>query len=206
MSLYQKRFTKFLSEQDDENLDAEMTDQEAMASTLDPETSPEDFDVDVPASGQGAIGAQSKQMFDELNGWIEEFCGVKPENDAKAFVELSNELVESYYYVRENNSFYETKSGKFVSQDKMNAWWKHTTGKENMSNLLLKSPQFKKVVTYLTHAGMKPGIVQINFGDIPGVDPGEYLNVYTPSTIVAEKGDVSKLNEYYEWFLGKDNW
>ena len=147
-----------------------------------------------------------KYYLNGLNGWIEEFCGVKPENDAKAFVELSNELVESYYYVRENNSFYETKSGKFVSQDKMNAWWKHTTGKENMSNLLLKSPKFKKVVTYLTHAGMKPGIVQINFGDIPGVDPGEYLNVYTPSTIVAKKGDVSKLNEYYEWFLGKDNW
>jgi len=72
MSLYQKRFIKFLSEQDDENLDAEMTDQEAMASTLDPETSLEDFDVQAPASGQGAIGAQSKQMFDELNGWIEE--------------------------------------------------------------------------------------------------------------------------------------
>ena len=70
MSLYQKRFKKFLSEQDEQ--DIEMTDQEAMASTLDPETSPDDFDVDAPASGQGAIGAQSKQMFDELNGWIQE--------------------------------------------------------------------------------------------------------------------------------------
>jgi len=70
MSLYQKRFKKFLSEQDEQ--DIEMTDQEAMASTLDPETSPEDFDVQAPASGQGAIGAQSKQMFDELNGWIQE--------------------------------------------------------------------------------------------------------------------------------------
>ena len=70
MSLYQKRFKKFLSEQDEQ--DIEMTDQEAMASTLDPETSPDDFDVDAPASGQGAIGAQSKQMFDELSGWIQE--------------------------------------------------------------------------------------------------------------------------------------
>ena len=70
MSLYQKRFKKFLSEQDEQ--DIEMTDQEAMASTLDPETSPEDFDVQAPVSSQGAIGAQSKQMFDELNGWIEE--------------------------------------------------------------------------------------------------------------------------------------
>jgi len=38
MTLYQKRFKKFLSEQDDEN--TELTDQEAMASTLEPETSP----------------------------------------------------------------------------------------------------------------------------------------------------------------------
>jgi len=68
MSLYQKRFKKFLSEQDDEN--TELTDQEAMASTLDPETSPEDFDVDVPASGEDPINTQSKQMFEELNGWI----------------------------------------------------------------------------------------------------------------------------------------
>ena len=69
MSLYQKRFSKFLREQDDENI--EMTDQEAMASTLDPDTAPEDFDVDAPASGEGAIGAQSRQMFDELNSWIQ---------------------------------------------------------------------------------------------------------------------------------------
>jgi len=70
MSLYQNRFKKFLSEQDDENV--ELTDQEAMASTLDAETAPEDFDVDAPAGGEGAIGAQSKQMFEELNGWIQE--------------------------------------------------------------------------------------------------------------------------------------
>lgn len=69
MSLYQKRFSKLIREQDDENV--EITDQEAMASTLDADTAPEDFDVDAPASG-GAISAQSKQMFEELNGWIQE--------------------------------------------------------------------------------------------------------------------------------------
>lgn len=70
MSLYQNRFKKFLSEQDDENV--ELTDQEALASTLDDGTSPEDFDVDAPANGQGAISTQSRQMYDELNGWIDE--------------------------------------------------------------------------------------------------------------------------------------
>jgi len=70
MTLYQKRFKKFLSEQDDEN--TELTDQEAMASTLDPETSPEDFDVDVPADSESAISSQSRQMYEELSGWIDE--------------------------------------------------------------------------------------------------------------------------------------
>jgi len=70
MSLYQKRFKKFLSEQDDEN--TELTDEEAMASTLEPETSPEDFDVDVPAGGESAISSQSRQMYEELSGWINE--------------------------------------------------------------------------------------------------------------------------------------
>ena len=69
MSLYQKRFKKFLSEQDDEN--TELTDQEAMASTLDPETSPEEFDVEAPA-GDSPINTQSKEMFEELNSWIQE--------------------------------------------------------------------------------------------------------------------------------------
>ena len=69
MSLYQKRFKKFLSEQDDEN--PELTDQEAMASTLDPETSPEEFDVEAPA-GDSPINTQSKEMFEELNSWIQE--------------------------------------------------------------------------------------------------------------------------------------
>jgi hypothetical protein len=69
MSLYQKRFKKFLSEQDDEN--TELTDQEAMASTLEPETSPEDFDVDAPA-GDDPVSTQSKQMFEELSSWINE--------------------------------------------------------------------------------------------------------------------------------------
>jgi len=69
MSLYQKRFKKFLSEQDDEN--TELTDQEAMASTLEPETSPEDFDVDAPAGGEDPVSSQSRQMFEELSSWID---------------------------------------------------------------------------------------------------------------------------------------
>ena len=67
MSLYKKRFSKFLREQEDEN--PELTDQEAMATTLDPETSVDDFDVDAP--NDSPISSQSKEMFEELNSWIQ---------------------------------------------------------------------------------------------------------------------------------------
>ena len=42
-----------------------------MASTLDPETSPEEFDVEAP-EGDSPISSQSKAMFEELNSWITE--------------------------------------------------------------------------------------------------------------------------------------
>ena len=55
MSLYVKKFSKFLNEQDEE-LDSEITDTEAMDTTLDDGTDAGDFDVEVPdapvANGQ----------------------------------------------------------------------------------------------------------------------------------------------------------
>ncbi len=69
MSLYSKKFIKFLNEQDDEQLD----DVEAMQSTLDPETDVEDFDIDVPETSDGSpVGSQQRQMFDDLSQWIQE--------------------------------------------------------------------------------------------------------------------------------------
>ena len=69
MSLYSKKFIKFLNEQDDEQLD----DVEAMQSTLEPETDVKDFDIDVPETSDGSpVGSQQRQMFDELSQWIQE--------------------------------------------------------------------------------------------------------------------------------------
>jgi len=69
MSLYSKKFIKFLNEQDDEQLD----DVEAMQSTLEPETDVKDFDIDVPETSDGSpVGSQQRQMFDDLSQWIQE--------------------------------------------------------------------------------------------------------------------------------------
>lgn len=68
MSLYVKKFSKFLNEQDEE-LDSEITDTEAMDTTLDDGTDTGDFDVEVP---DAPVANGQKEMYDELNSWIQE--------------------------------------------------------------------------------------------------------------------------------------
>ena len=75
MSNYVNRFKRVLVEKDEE-----MTDQQAMASTLDKGTNPEDLNVrDIPEPGaqmQQSLSGIQKQMYDELKGWtikIDEF-------------------------------------------------------------------------------------------------------------------------------------
>ena len=68
MSLYVKKFSKFLNEQDEE-LDSEITDTEAMDTTLDDGTDAGDFDVEVP---DAPVANGQKEMYDELNSWIQE--------------------------------------------------------------------------------------------------------------------------------------
>lgn len=68
---YSKRFYKVIKEQD-EDLDTEITDSEAMDSELSDITS-DDLGADVPEDigTETAISSQQKQMYDELNGWIQ---------------------------------------------------------------------------------------------------------------------------------------
>ena len=68
MSLYVKKFSKFLNEQDEE-LDSEITDTEAMDTTLDDGTDAGDFDVEVP---DAPVANGQKEMYDQLNSWIQE--------------------------------------------------------------------------------------------------------------------------------------
>lgn len=65
MTLYTKRFSKLIKEQDDE-----ITDAEALETTLDDGTEAEDFDVDAPQDT--SITGTQKEMYDELYNWIQE--------------------------------------------------------------------------------------------------------------------------------------
>jgi hypothetical protein len=86
MSKYVNRFKRILVEKDEE-----MTDQQAMAATLDKGTNPTDLDVpDVPPAGaqaQPTLTGVQKQMYDELKGWtmkIDEFTKFLNSTDASS--------------------------------------------------------------------------------------------------------------------------
>ena len=66
--MYENRFKKFLTEQDEALTD----DQVAMQQTLDKDTDISDFDANVPDIPDGAptMSAVQKKMYDELKQWV----------------------------------------------------------------------------------------------------------------------------------------
>jgi hypothetical protein len=115
-------------------------------------------------------------------------------------------LTDNYVYVRDMGDFFEKNTYKFVDKTRVNDWYAHTTGKEGMASLLLKSDELIKVHSYMTHAGLAPGVVTIKPGQIIGIEPGKYLNNYRPSNVVAAAGDVTEIIDYYRWFIGPEEW
>jgi len=91
----------------------------------------------------------------------------------------------------------------------MNDTWAHYTKGKNilpMSKQLLESENIKKVKSYLCHAGLKPGVIEIKPREVPGIEPGLYLNTYRSVNIESIKGDTKGINEYYAWLIGEENW
>ena len=156
----------------------------------------------------------SKPEYDKkyfLNGmptWVESICSAKPYLDAKAFNAVSKELVEQYIYVRSRGSLFEKETVTFVEKENFNDYWatysKHH--KKTMSKLLFEDERMVKVKHYLTHAGKPEGVIEIEEGEVKGLDGGTYLNVYKPSDIVAKKGNIKRIDEYFNFAFGEENW
>ena len=118
-------------------------------------------------------------------------------------------LIDNYVYVRDRLEFFEKDTYEFVSSRKMIEWYMHVD--KNMSKRLLENKDLKKVHSYLTHAGLPPGIIEIKPKQIPGVKPGVYLNNYKGSSIepiepttVADMKAVQDILDYYRWSI--PNW
>ena len=146
-------------------------------------------------------------------GWIQSTCGVKPFLDAKGFVAIANAILDNHIYVQSRCDFFENDTNEFKSKEQINDWWKHTKPKgqngktQPMSAVLLEHNDLTKVRSYLTHAGLKPGVVTITRGMIKGTTEGDYLNIYNDPGIEPNKDTPYKrFDEYYSWLLGPDNW
>ena len=119
------------------------------------------------------------------------------------------DLIDNYVYVRDRTDFFEINTYKFATQKQIIDWYAHVD--RNMSNRLLENKDLKKVHSYLTHAGLPPGVIEIKPKQIPGVPPGVYLNNFKGSNIepvepVSEKDKnaVKEIIDYYRWLI--PNW
>ena len=149
-----------------------------------------------------------KYFLNGMPGWVQSICGAKPYLDAKSFSAVSTELVDQYLYVRIRDDMFELDTMTFVDMTAFDHMWAHYSKKfkKPMSKLLLEDERMKKVIRYFTHAGKPEGIVEIAEGEVKGLDGGTYLNIYKPSDIVASKGDITRIDEYFNFAFGEENW
>ena len=144
-----------------------------------------------------------------LNGipkWCEEMCGVRPyieDNFAEEVV--VEQLVKDFVYCNQNRDFYEITKDIFRDKDQMNEWWLHLTKGKPITNILLRNSGLKRVWSVLVHPGFTPGVITIGPNEIRGIKPGQYLNYYKPSSVVAKAGDHSKFVEYYQWLFQSED-
>ena len=149
-----------------------------------------------------------KYFLNGLPTWVESICNAKPCLDAKSFSAVATELVDQYIYVRNRGALYEKSTLTFVDKENFNDYWATYSKKEkkSMSKILFEDERMVKVKQYFCHAGKEPGVIHIEEGEVKGLDGGTYLNIYKPSDIISKKGDVSRLDEYFNFALGEDNW
>ena len=138
---------------------------------------------------------------DELWEEIEEdFQKREAENKAK-------ELEDSFCYVMANDMFYSDKDNEFYLSTQINNFYKDQMKKQSLSDMLLKSPTFKKAHTFITSSKYPPGLITVKGpGEIPLIKSGKVLNIYVPNYITAKKGDVKFIIDFYKRILGPEKW
>ena len=136
--------------------------------------------------------------------WITEICGVNPNLDAKGFSAITTSVIDNHFYVQSRTDFFEIDTNEFKTKEQIRDWWRHEV--KDMVTELLKNSALQKLRGYLTHAGLKPGMVTLGPGEVKGLKAGDYLNVYDDPGIEAVEGDVARFNFYMAWLLGEDNW
>ena len=141
--------------------------------------------------------------------YVKAHCGILPYINEKVLFAVSQEITDQNVYVIKRVDFWNFKENDWFTKEQMNDTWAHYTKGKNilpMSRQLLESENIKKVKSYLCHAGLKPGVIEIKPREVPGIEPGLYLNTYRSVNIESIKGDTKGINEYYAWLIGEENW
>ena len=163
-----------------------------------------------------ALQNATREVIDKMIKAQEEFIPNKEtwdEIDAqyveRELKEKVTEFNKNYVYVRDRKEFFEINTYKFLDKNQVNDWYRHLT--KNMADQLLKNPELIKVHSYLTHAALPSGVVDIKQNQIAGVAPGRYLNNFKGSTVEAieataavDKENLGRILGYFNWLL--PNW
>ena len=175
---------------------------------VDVENLPKSFDIADAPMHQGI----------NVPGYIAKADEFDPDKYSKQWKEIQKaedkELIESevekflkmYIYIRSVISFYELENKELLSKQQMDDWNLAAMKGERLSAAILNSGSAIMAHSVFTHAGMKPGIIEVKQGEFEAIDKGTYYNTYYPSNIVAAPGDVTEILNYYIWLLGEKNW
>jgi hypothetical protein len=170
---------------------------------------PDKFDIaDEPnhpqISIQGIINTAKEFDPDNYIEYWQKIAAAEEKRDIESQVE---KFLKVYIYVRSVMSFYELWPRKeLLNKTQINDWNYSAMRGHSLDRALLKNKNLIKVHSVFTHAGMKPGVVEVKHGQHEAIDQGIYFNTYRPTMIAAEPGDVSDILDYYKWLLGENNW
>ena len=118
-------------------------------------------------------------------------------------------IMKSYCYVMANDMFNKLGSADFYQDKQINNFHSHEVFIERgtLTKKLLSKPSFPRAQTFITSAAHPPGLINITKpGMVPLIKKGIVLNIYIPNYLIAKKGDVKFIIQFFIWLIGEDKW
>jgi hypothetical protein len=169
---------------------------------------PKSFDIaDAPMNQEINVpGYITKADEFDPDKYLKQWKEIQKAEDKKTIESEVDKFLKMYIYIRSVMSFYELENKELLVKQQINDWNLSEMKGENLCNKLLGHDDLVKAHSVFTHAGMKPGIIEVKQGEFEAINKGIYYNTYYPSNIIAAPGDVTEILSYYKWLLGEKNW
>ena len=169
---------------------------------------PKSFDIaDAPMNQEINVpGYITKADEFDPDKYLKQWKEIQKAEDKKTIESEVDKFLKMYIYIRSVMSFYELENKELLVKQQINDWNLSEMKGENLCNKLLGHDDLVKAHSVFTHAGMKPGIIEVKQGEFEAINKGIYYNTYYPSNIEPAPGDVTDILSYYKWLLGEKNW